>query len=127
VSSAGEIESSINALATESDGLIVLPSPVVSVQRELIVARANQHKLPAVYSYRVYSVNGGLASYGSNPLEDNRQAAVQVDRILRGTSPSDLPVRMAPRYELVINLKTAKWLNLKIPAALLARADEVIE
>jgi putative ABC transport system substrate-binding protein len=118
---------SISALATESDGLIVLPSSVASVHRELIVARANEHKLPAIYSYRVYAENGGLASYGSNPYEDNRRAAVQVDRILRGTSPASLPVQMAPKYELVINNKTAKWLGLRIPAALLARADEVIE
>jgi putative tryptophan/tyrosine transport system substrate-binding protein len=127
VSNASEIEASVDILATESDGLIVLPSSLVSVHRELIVARANRHKLPAIYSYRVYAAVGGLASYGSSPLEDNRQAAVQVDRILRGTSPANLPVQMAPKYELVINLKTAKSLDLKVPAALLARADEAIE
>jgi putative tryptophan/tyrosine transport system substrate-binding protein len=126
-SNGGEIELSIDALARQADGLIVLPSSLTTMHHELIVSQANRHKVPAVFPYRFYAVSGGLVSYGSSVPETNRQAAVQVDRVLRGTRVSDLPVQLATKFELVINLKTAKQLGLNIPPALLARADEVIE
>jgi putative tryptophan/tyrosine transport system substrate-binding protein len=126
-SNGSEIESSMDALARQADGLIVLPSSLTTMHHELILSQANRHKLPAVYPYRFFAASGGLVSYGSSVPETNRQAAVQVDRVLRGTSVSDLPVQIAPKFELVINLGTAKQLGLNIPPALLARADEVIE
>lgn len=124
---AAEIASSMDALARESNGLVVLPSSVAAVHRELIASLANRFKLPAVYAYRFFTDSGGLLSYGNNVPETFRQAAAQVDRILRGTSPRDLPIRFAPKFELVINLRTAKALGLDVPRALLVRADEVIE
>jgi putative ABC transport system substrate-binding protein len=124
---AAEIESSMDALARESNGLIVLPSSVAAVHRELIVSLANRYKLPAVYAYRFYTDCGSLLSYGNNVPETFRQAAAQVDRILRGTRAGDLPIQFAPKFELVINLRSAKALGLKVPRALLVRADEVIE
>jgi putative tryptophan/tyrosine transport system substrate-binding protein len=93
----------------------------------LIVSQANRGKLPAIYPYRFYAASGGLLSYGNTVPETYRQAAVQIDRILRGASVGDLPVQLAPKIELVVNLKTAKQLGLNIPSVLLARADEVIE
>lgn len=124
---AAEIESSMEAFGRQADGLIVLPSSVAAVHREVIVAQANRHRLPAVYAYRFYAVCGGLLSYGNSVPDTFRQAAAQVDQILRGANVGDLPVQMAPKIELIINLKTAKSLNLSIPPMLLARADEVIE
>jgi len=122
-----EIHSSMEALARESNGLIVLPSSLASMHRELIVSRANRFKLPAVYAYRFFTDCGGLLSYGNNVPETFRQAAVQVDRVLRGTRVGDLPIQFSPKFELVINLRTAKALGLDVPRALLVRADEVIE
>jgi putative tryptophan/tyrosine transport system substrate-binding protein len=125
---AGEIERAVIAFATEpNSGLIVATGGGVLKHRELIVTLAARHRLPAVYAYRSHVMSGGLISYGLDNLDQYRRAAGYVDRILRGEKPADLPVQAPTKYELVINLKTAKALGLEIPPTLLARADEVIE
>ena len=125
---AGEIERAIAAFAgSPSGGLIVTPSALATAHRELIVTLAAQHKLPAVYHRSVFVTNGGLISYGPDFTDLFRRAAGYVDRILKGEKPADLPVQAPTKYELVINLKTAKTLDLTVPDGLLARADEVIE
>jgi putative tryptophan/tyrosine transport system substrate-binding protein len=125
---AGDIERSVAEFARSSaDGLIVTSGPLVAVHRDLIVAAAARHKLPAVYVSRFMAAGGGLISYGPDFVEQYRLAARYVDRILRGEKPADLPVQAPTKYELVINLKTAKALGLEVPPTLLARADEVIE
>jgi putative tryptophan/tyrosine transport system substrate-binding protein len=124
----GEIERDLNALAREPNGaVIVTPSPSAVSQRELIIALATRHRLPNVYPYRYYPASGGLASYGPDANDEHKRAAAYVDRILKGEKPADLPVQLPTRYDLVINLKTAKALGLTIPPNLLALADEVIE
>ena len=124
----GEIERAITALAYSSNGgLVVVGVAPAIVHRERIIALAAAHKLPGVYPDRVYAAAGGLVSYGPDRLDQYRRAASYVDRILKGEKPTDLPVQAPTKYELVINLKTAKALGLQIPTSLLARADEVIE
>jgi putative ABC transport system substrate-binding protein len=128
VSSAGEIERTVAAFArAPNGGLIAAGSSPVRFHRDLIVALAARHRLPAVYYERVFVDAGGLISYGSNYIDLFRQAAGYVDRILKGEKPADLPVQAPTKYELVINLKTAKALGLEVPPTVLARADEVIE
>ena len=122
-----EIEGVIGDFAHEPNGgLIVLPGPFINDHRELIIAMAARHDLPAVYPFRFFVVaNGGLVSYGTDPAGQSRQAAGYVDRILKGAKPSDLPVQQPTKFELVINLKTAKALGLDVSPTFLA--DEVIE
>jgi putative tryptophan/tyrosine transport system substrate-binding protein len=128
VHDAGEIERSIKAFAQGGNGgLIVTGSPAATAHRELFIALAARNRLPAVYVSRYYCAAGGLICYGSDFLDQFRRAAGYVDRILRGEKPADLPVQVPTKYELVINLKTAKALGIEVPAALLARADELIE
>jgi len=128
VGSAEEIKRGITAFAREPNGgLIVLPVPTTVIHRNLIIRLAAQHRLPAVYNSRFWIAEGGLVSYGPDILDQYRRTAGYVDRILRGTKPADLPVQAPTKYELTINLKTARALGLDIPPTLLARADEVIE
>jgi putative tryptophan/tyrosine transport system substrate-binding protein len=128
VRDSGEIERSISAFAREANGgLIVLGAPLAIMQRELISTLAVRHRLPAVYPARLFVAAGGLVSYGPDSIDPYRRVAGYVDRILKGEKPADLPVQNPTKFELVINLKTAKALGLEIPPTLLARADEVIE
>jgi putative tryptophan/tyrosine transport system substrate-binding protein len=125
---AGETERAVTAFARSSNGgLIVTASVPATVQRDLIVELAARHRVPAVYWDRLFVPSGGLISYGVDLLDQCRRAAGYVDRILRGEKPADLPVQAPTKYELVLNLKTAKALGLEVPPMLLARADEVIE
>jgi ABC-type uncharacterized transport system substrate-binding protein len=116
-----------NGASTSNGGLIVTGSALALLHRELIIALAARHKLPAVYFRRYFVTGGGLISYGYDLADQFRRAAGYVDRILKGEKPADLPVQAPTKYELVINLKTAKALEIEIPPSLLARADEVIE
>ena len=128
VRDAGEIERAVAAFArSPNGGLIVTASALAVVHRDLIVTLAARHKLPAVYFGRHFVAGGGLISYGPDFVDQYRRAAGYVDRILKGEKPADLPVQAPTKYELVINLKTAKALGLDVPPTLLARADEVIE
>jgi ABC-type uncharacterized transport system substrate-binding protein len=127
VSDAGEIERAVTAFARSNGGLIVTGSALTAVHRDLIVTLAARHKLPAVYNGRFFVTGGGLISYGADLIDQYRRAAGYVDRILKGEKPADLPVQAPTKYELVINLKTAKALGLDVPDSVLARADEVIE
>jgi putative tryptophan/tyrosine transport system substrate-binding protein len=128
VRDASEIERAVAAFVrSPNGGLIVTPSGLVLVHRKLIITLAARHKLPTVYTDRAFVAAGGLASYGPDRTDQYRQAAGYVDRILKGEKPAELPVQAPTKYELVINLKTAKALGLDVPDALLARADEVIE
>ena len=125
---AGEIEHAVTAFARSSNGgLIVTTGGLAQLHRDLIITLAARHKLPAVYYERSFVSGGGLLSYGADYIDQYRQAAAYVDRILKGEKPGDLPVQAPTKYETVINLKTAKALGLAVPPSLLARADEVIE
>jgi ABC-type uncharacterized transport system substrate-binding protein len=128
VSDAGEIERALAAFArAPNGGLVVTGSAPAAVHSNLIVTLAARHKLPAVYFGRFVVTAGGLISYGPDFIDEHRRAANYVDRILKGEKPADMPVQAPTKYELVINLKTAKALGLEIPPSVLARADEVIE
>lgn len=128
VHNASEIERAIKTFASEPDGaLVVLPHPVTTVNREIIIDQAARNRLPAVYAFRYFAAEGGLISYGIDSVQIFRRAAAYVDRILRGEKPGELPVQAADKFELAINLKTARALGLTVQPALLARADEVIE
>jgi putative tryptophan/tyrosine transport system substrate-binding protein len=128
VGDAADIESAVAAFArSDNGGLIVTASPFTEIYRDLIIALAARYKLPAVYYERHFILGGGLISYGPNFPDQFRRAAGYVDRILKGEKPADLPVQAPNKYDLVINLKTAKALGLTIPQSVLARADEVIE
>jgi ABC-type uncharacterized transport system substrate-binding protein len=121
------IEGPLNALAREGDGIVVIPDPVNVTYRALIIQIASRRKLPAIYPFRNMAVEGGLVSYGVSLTDLYRRSAEYVDRILKGTSVGELPIQAPSKFELVVNLKTARALGLIIPAALLSRADEVIE
>jgi putative tryptophan/tyrosine transport system substrate-binding protein len=121
-----DIERAVAGLATDG-GLVVLPNPVTLGHRDLITALAAQHRLPAIYPFGIFPASGGLASYGFDSIDLWRRAAGYVDRILKGEKPADLPVQAPTKYELVINLKTAKALDLDVSLQLQQRADEVIE
>jgi putative ABC transport system substrate-binding protein len=128
VRDAGEIERALTAFAHGlNGGLIVTGTALAFAHRDLIISLANRHRLPAVYWHRRFVASGGLISYGPDTTDPFRRAAGYVDRILKGEKPADLPVQAPTKYELVINLKTAKALGLTVPDTLLARADEVIE
>jgi putative tryptophan/tyrosine transport system substrate-binding protein len=128
VRNAGEVEPAVTAFARSSnDGLIVTASVLAIAHRDLIISVAARHRLPAVYPFRRFVTGGGLISYGPDTVDQFRRAAGYVDRILKGEKPADLPVQAPTKYDLVVNLKTAKALGLTIPPMLLARVDEVIE
>src|SRR5262245_8238837 len=128
VQDAAEIERAIESFArTAGGGLIVLPSAVTGTHRQLIFTLAARHRLPAVYSFGYFVREGGLGSYGVDNIDLYRRAAGYIDRVLKGEKPGDLPVQQADKFELMINLKTAKALGIEVPITLLARTDEVIE
>jgi putative ABC transport system substrate-binding protein len=129
VRSADEIERGITTFARSANGGLIMVGPPSSVQRhrDLIVTLAARHRLPAVYPSRLFITDGGLVSYGADPLDQYRRAAGYVDRILKGEKPAELAVQAPTKYELVVNLKTAKALGLEVPTTVLARADEAIE
>jgi putative ABC transport system substrate-binding protein len=128
VNDAAEIERTIETYASEPNGgLLVMPDPLTITHRELIVALAARHRLPAAYPYRFFATSGGLMAYGIDRVDLYRRAAVYVDRVLKGAKAGDLPIQQPTKFELTINLKTAKALSLTVPLPLLGRADEVIE
>jgi putative ABC transport system substrate-binding protein len=122
-----EIERNVAAFSRSGNGGALVTAAGTAAHRKLIIGLVNRYKLPAVYPYRYYTVDGGLISYGPNTLDPVRRAAGYVDRILKGEKPADMPVQAPTKYELVINLRTAKAIGLPIPQSLLATADEVIE
>jgi putative ABC transport system substrate-binding protein len=123
-----EIERALAAVAAQPNGgLMMLPDTFTATNRKQIIALAARYRLPAVYQYRYFAIDGGLVSYGIDPTDVFRRTATYVDRILNGAKPADLPVQLPTRFELVVNLKTAKALGLTVPLSLLGRASEVIE
>ena len=128
IQDASDVEHVIDTLPTNSScGLVVIPSTFMTAHRDLIVATAARHAVPAIYPFRYFATAGGLVAYGTDGADIHSRAASYVDRILKGAKPAELPVQQPTKYELVINLKTAKALGLEIPTSLLARADEVID
>ena len=128
VRSTAEIEAFIGRIGSSQDGAIaVMPDPSPGSHRDLIVSLVNEHRVPTIYPWRYMTAAGGLLSYGVDPVDAFRKAPVYVDRILKGEKAADLPVQQPTKFELVINLKTAKVLGITIPPTLIARADEVIE
>jgi putative ABC transport system substrate-binding protein len=127
VSDSDEIERNVATFARSGNGGMIVTSGGTGSRRKLIISLASHHKLPSVYPYRYYAVDGGLVTYGPNTLDPIRRAAGYVDRVLNGENPADMPVQAPTKYELIINLKTAKTLGLTIPQSLLATADELIE
>jgi putative ABC transport system substrate-binding protein len=128
VNDAGEIERAVDGFAQErNSGLLVMPDPLTISHRELIIAGAARNRLPTAYPYRLFAASGGLFSYGTDRVDLYRRAASYVDRVLKGANPGGLPIQQPTKFELVINLKTAKDLGLNVPLPLLGRADEVIE
>jgi putative tryptophan/tyrosine transport system substrate-binding protein len=128
ISNAAEIKLAIEAFARESNGgMVVLPGAATVKDRGLIISLAARHRLPTVYPYRYMAADGGLLSYGVDVIDLFRRSASYVDRILKGDKPANLPIEVPTKFELVVNLSTAKALGITIPATLLARADEVIE
>jgi putative ABC transport system substrate-binding protein len=124
---AAEIERAVTAFAASNSGLVITPHASSIIHRDLIVQLAARHRLPAIYYERLFVIAGGLISYGPDNIDEFRRAAGYVDRILKGEKPADLPVQVPTKYELAINLKTAKALGLEIPLQLQQLADEVIE
>jgi putative ABC transport system substrate-binding protein len=128
VRDAADVDRVLSDFAREPNGgLIVTPSPLTATRRDVIIAAAARLNLPAIYPFRFYAASGGLISYGIDQLETVREAASYVNRILRGENPGDLPVQLPTKYQLIINLKTAKALSLRPSESFLQRADEVIE
>jgi putative ABC transport system substrate-binding protein len=128
VSADGEIEPAFASMAQQgANALLVADDPFFSTRRDALIAQAKARALPAIYYTREFAAAGGLISYGSNPIENYRRAGVYVARILKGTPPAELPVEQPTKFELVINLKTAKTLGVTVPLTLQAAADEVIE
>jgi putative ABC transport system substrate-binding protein len=128
VRQASEIETTISELApAPNSGLLVLPDVFTSTNRHTIISVAARHRLSAMYPFKFHTRDGGLMSYGVEAIEPFRQAVIYVDRILRGARPSELPVQASTKWELVINLKTAKTLGLEVPLQLQQLADEIIE
>jgi putative ABC transport system substrate-binding protein len=128
VHNAAEIERSVATFAAEANGgLIVAPHAITFANRDVIVELASRYRLPAVYAFRTFATSGGLMSYGTNPIVVWREGASYVDRVLKGAKPAELPAQFPTKYELVINLKTAKALGLTVPPLMLGRADDVIE
>src|SRR5262249_28740461 len=128
VESPTDLERTIGAFARKANGgLLLAPDNTIIVHRDLIIALAARHSLPAIYWTRLFAADGGLMSYGIDPVDMFRQTAAYVDRILRGDNPADLPVQVATKFETIVNLKTAKALGLTVPPGLLVAADEVIE
>jgi putative ABC transport system substrate-binding protein len=123
-----EIEAAISALAREPPGgVLAMSDGFTVIHRDLIIELAARYRLPAAYPFRFFVADGGLISYGVDLRDMRRRAAIYVDRILKGAKPADLPVQLPTKFELIINLKTARALGLTVPPSLLARADEVIE
>jgi putative tryptophan/tyrosine transport system substrate-binding protein len=128
VATQAEIETAITNFARHQDGaLIVMPDPFIVPNRTLVINLAARHRIPAIYGFRNMALEGGLMSYGADLVDMLRRSAEYVDRILKGARPDDLPVQAPVKFDLVVNLKTAKHLNVKIPEAFLLRANELIE